>query len=68
VAKACYFRYDADPTYCGKPAHYQAYAAQPQSPIASSSEWVLDSGATNHVTHDLNNLPAFFNYDGNDSL
>jgi gag-polypeptide of LTR copia-type len=68
VAKACYFRYDADPTYRGKPAHYQAYVAQPQSSIASSSEWVLDSGATNHVTHDLNNLSAFFNYDGNDSL
>lgn len=66
VAKACYFRYD--PSYRGKPAHYHAYVAQPQSSTASSSEWVLDCSTTKHVMNDLNNLFAFFNYEGNDSL
>ena len=75
VAKACYFRYEADPSYQGRPATPQAYAANPTpyqnhtpTSASTSTEWILDSGATNHVTTDLNNLSTFFNYDGNDML
>jgi hypothetical protein len=32
------------------------------------TEWILDSGATNHVTNDINNLSSFFHYDGQDTL
>lgn len=68
VAKACYFRYDPDPSYQGRPSTFQAYVANPASSASTSSEWILDSGATNHVRNDLNNLSSFFNYDGNDML
>jgi hypothetical protein len=37
----------------------------PQPP---PSEWVIDFGATNHVTNDINNLVNFFSYNGLDSL
>lgn len=66
MAKACYFRYEPDPSYRGKPTNHQAYAAQSQP--SSATNWILDSGATSHVTNDLNNLNAFFQYDGTNTL
>jgi hypothetical protein len=33
-----------------------------------SSDWVMDSDATHHITSDLNNLNFFYNYVGGDSL
>jgi hypothetical protein len=33
-----------------------------------SSNWIIDSGATNHVTSDINNLSSFFAYTGPDKL
>ncbi|KAJ1698432.1 hypothetical protein LUZ63_006944 [Rhynchospora breviuscula] len=69
-AKVCYFRYEPDPVWKPRPpqAARQAFATHLQPPTTSSSDWVLDSGATNHVTSDLNNLSAFFAYPGADNL
>ncbi|KAJ1700906.1 hypothetical protein LUZ63_000685 [Rhynchospora breviuscula] len=50
-----------------RPPYYQAYVAQPAS-IPHASDWVLDSGATHHVTNDINNLSAFYAYSGQDNL
>jgi Reverse transcriptase (RNA-dependent DNA polymerase)/GAG-pre-integrase domain len=33
-----------------------------------SSNWIIDSGATNHVTNEINNLSSFFAYKGPDNL
>jgi gag-polypeptide of LTR copia-type len=71
VARFCWHRYDPDPAY---PHHIpsastpQAYIAQPSHVLGSTSEWILDSGATNHATNDINNLSSFYNYDGGDVL
>jgi Reverse transcriptase (RNA-dependent DNA polymerase)/gag-polypeptide of LTR copia-type/GAG-pre-integrase domain len=45
----------------------QANSAQPDS-ISSGPDWYLDSGATHHVTNDINNLSSYMPYDGMDSL
>ncbi|KAJ3697958.1 hypothetical protein LUZ61_001663 [Rhynchospora tenuis] len=66
-AKLCYFRYEPDPTWKPNP-RFQAFAAQVPTNGSDTSSWVLDSGATNHVTSDLNNLSPFFNYNGADTL
>jgi gag-polypeptide of LTR copia-type len=66
VARFCWHRYDTDPEYKPRPT-FQAYSAQPTT-SQQSLDWVLDSGATNHVTSDLNNLSTFYNYDGTDTL
>lgn len=68
VARFCWYRFDSDPEYTPRPSNFQAYSAQPTETHSATSHWVLDSGATNHVTSDLNNLSTFFNYDGNDTL
>ncbi|KAJ3698209.1 hypothetical protein LUZ61_001914 [Rhynchospora tenuis] len=79
TAKNCWFRYNEDESWTPPSSNFapQAYVAsqvtdtsQPSAYTASpsSSEWILDTGATNHVTSDLNNLSSFFNYEGNDSL
>ncbi|KAJ4749591.1 polyprotein [Rhynchospora pubera] len=84
VAKQCRWRYQPDPSYqprpsqprppqprapspASRPPYYQAYVAQPAS-IPHASDWVLDSGATHHVTNDINNLSAFYAYNGHDNL
>ena len=43
-----------------------AYLATPESVIDPS--WYLDSGATNHITSDINNLSIRSNYKGTDKL
>ncbi|KAJ4816146.1 hypothetical protein LUZ62_028712 [Rhynchospora pubera] len=50
-----------------RPPYYQAYVAQPAS-VPQASDWVLDSGATHHVMNDINNLSAFYAYNGHDNL
>ncbi|KAJ4790150.1 polyprotein [Rhynchospora pubera] len=65
-AKLCYFRYEPDPNWKPNPK-FQAFAAQAPNATTDTSTWVLDSGANNHVTSDINNLSSF-NYTGLDSL
>jgi hypothetical protein len=44
----------------------------PDAPLTysppTSNEWIIDSGANNHVTNDNNNLSSFFAYNGPDKL
>ena len=35
---------------------------------ANNQNWVMDSGALNHVTNDLNNLSLYFEYRGPDEI
>lgn len=63
TAKVCRWRFAADSSN-----NYQAYVVQPNSSSPATSEWILDTGATHHVTSDLNNLSSFYNYTGTDSL
>ncbi|KAJ1685185.1 hypothetical protein LUZ63_016575 [Rhynchospora breviuscula] len=66
-AKLCYSRYFPDPEWKPNP-RFQAYNAQIQPQSISTSDWIIDSGATNHVTSDLNNLSSFYSYQGPDNL
>ncbi|KAJ1692595.1 hypothetical protein LUZ63_009293 [Rhynchospora breviuscula] len=45
----------------------QAFVAQSSSPQLPH-EWCVDSGATHHVTPDLNNLTAFLPFQGHETL
>ena len=45
--------FDPDPDYVPRPQSHQAYLTQPTTQSAPT-DWVLDSGATHHVTSDLN--------------
>ncbi|KAJ4793324.1 polyprotein [Rhynchospora pubera] len=81
IAKQCRWRYQPDPSYQPRAPNsqprppppqprapsYQAYVAQPTS-IPHAADWVLDLGATHHVTNDINNLSAFYAYNGHDHL
>ncbi|KAJ4793674.1 hypothetical protein LUZ62_044920 [Rhynchospora pubera] len=66
-AKQCRYRYTPDANYKPKSQSYQAYVAQPSNTI-NSADWILDSGASHHVTDDINNLSSFYNYTSSDSL
>jgi gag-polypeptide of LTR copia-type len=77
VAKMCYKRYHNDtdwkapPRYTTDPPRYNAYNAQVAETSLhepDSSNWIVDSGATHHVTNDLSNLSSFFSYKGSDKL
>ncbi|KAL8100569.1 hypothetical protein AgCh_032718 [Apium graveolens] len=50
-----------------KPTPPQAHTANVQIP-PSSSTWLLDSGASHHITTDLNNLALHTPYDGTEEL
>ncbi|KAL8146584.1 hypothetical protein AgCh_004348 [Apium graveolens] len=50
-----------------KPTPPQAHTATVQIP-PSSSTWLLDSGASHHITTDLNNLALHTPYDGTEEL
>lgn len=59
AAKECWYRYDDNPN--GAP---QVNIAQPSS-SSPSAEWFLDSGASTHITPDLNCLTDYHPYQGN---
>lgn len=65
TADRCYHRFDynyAPPP----PKNMQALYAQPI--VTPSEAWFLDSGATNHITYDLNNLSSHSAYTGTDQV
>lgn len=76
TAKICYYRFfeDQNAAAVQNPSTFHAYVAQPaeyQPPpefSEESTEWILDSGATNHVTSDITNLSSFYAYEGTDNL
>ncbi|XP_072146538.1 uncharacterized protein [Setaria viridis] len=57
-AKQCYFRYDEDEQYRGRPS--EAYGVD--------TNWYADSGATNHVTGELEKLTVRDCYSGHDQV
>jgi GAG-pre-integrase domain len=68
--KKCYKRYDKDPDW-RPPSQmnaYNSYVSSNSSHEPDASNWILDSGANNHVTNDLNSLNSFFSYKGADKL
>ncbi|KAJ4818128.1 hypothetical protein LUZ62_030694 [Rhynchospora pubera] len=72
-ARECYHRFQnrylPNQPPPNRPQHptYQAFVAQPSS-YTAPHEWCIDSGATHHVTPDLNNLSSFVAFDGQDTL
>ena len=46
----------------------QAHMMQAVNSNTSSNGWILDSGASHHVTNDLNNLSLHAPYDGSDEI
>jgi hypothetical protein len=67
TAKLCYRRYNSDPDWKPNP-RFHAYNTQALDSNYDSSNWIIDSGATNHVTNDINNLSSLFAYKGPDNL
>ena len=57
-AKQCYFRYEEDDQYRGRPS--AAYGID--------TNWYADSGATNHVTGELEKLSVRDRYNGSDQV
>lgn len=69
TAKNCYFWYNLDKVNSQSPSTHHAYVAQSTMKNEDhSSNWILDSGATNHVTSDINNISSFYAYEGIDHL
>jgi gag-polypeptide of LTR copia-type len=66
-ARLCYRRYDKDQAWKPQPK-YKAYTTQTLPSNQDPTEWVIDSGANNHVTSDINNLSSFYVYQGPDKL
>ncbi|KAJ3704768.1 hypothetical protein LUZ61_008473 [Rhynchospora tenuis] len=72
TAVNCYHRFDI--RYVGStststtppPTNHQAMIAEPTS--TPTATWFLDSGATTHVTSDINNLSSAQPYNGADSV
>jgi gag-polypeptide of LTR copia-type len=60
-AKFCYRRYDIYAEWKPNP-RFKAYNDHPTSSTPTSNEWIIDSGARNYITSDINNLSSFFAY------
>ncbi|CAH9134591.1 unnamed protein product [Cuscuta epithymum] len=58
-AKTCYIRNSAHPT---------ANLVSGGGDISPNNNWLLDTGATHHITSDLNNLHVHSDYNGDDSV
>lgn len=65
TALACYNRFNHSYTP-EKPAKLSALIASPNTP--SDPSWYVDSGATNHLTADLNNLSMHSEFNGDDQI
>lgn len=63
VAAKCYHRFDQ--TFQGT-QNNNAYSASPDS--VGNSEWLIDSGATNHITADQSNVSQKNEYHGGERL
>ena len=57
-AKQCYFRYEEDDQYRGRPT--EAYGVD--------TNWYADSGATNHVTGELEKMTVHDKYSGKEKV
>ncbi|KAJ4746261.1 Gag/pol [Rhynchospora pubera] len=76
TARACWWRCDMRYTDDVAPAQQmqppppppQAHVAQTGPSSSASTDWYVDSGATHHITSDINNLSSFVQYDGLDKL
>lgn len=66
TALTCWYHFDHSYT-TSPPSTFEAYVTTSTLP-APSTEWFLDSGATHHVTGDLNNLSSFAFYNSKDQL
>ncbi|KAJ4755031.1 hypothetical protein LUZ62_089436 [Rhynchospora pubera] len=77
LARACWWRCDmrytddvppssAPPPPSVNPQAHVAHTAAVSN--SNATEWYIDSGATHHVTSDLNNLSSFVPYEGLDRL
>lgn len=64
----CYYR--LDPRY--QPSSSRGLSSQALMATSSTSvptqQWFFDSGATHHITSDLNSLSTYDNYNGQDSI
>ncbi|KAH0638936.1 hypothetical protein KY285_035522 [Solanum tuberosum] len=54
--------------YCDKPGHVLSTSANFVSSSTGSADWLVDSGASHHVTSDLQNLSLNTDYDGDDVM
>ncbi|KAJ1698573.1 hypothetical protein LUZ63_007085 [Rhynchospora breviuscula] len=69
TAAECYHRFDI--RYTATPApqqQHQALVAEPSTTANHTTSWYLDSGATTHVTPDINNLSHTQPYQGTDTV
>ncbi|KAJ3701119.1 hypothetical protein LUZ61_004824 [Rhynchospora tenuis] len=68
-ALECYHRFDIRYTVTSNPSPQpppQAMLAEPAPTTASN--WYIDSGATSHITSDINNLSSYHPYEGPEAV
>jgi hypothetical protein len=65
TAKVCYklHGYPSKPRPAGPAAHHARY-----SPHPTAADWIVDSGATHHITNDLDQLHLTTPYNGSDQI
>lgn len=68
TAIACYYRFDRNFTAEDQSNHTNASAYFTAPETTGDLEWYTDSGATNHITNNLNNLSLKDDYLGCDKL
>ena len=56
--------YSNNPNFTPRPSYSTPSAHYATHPTPSTFEWLLDSGASHHVTADLNNPSLYSPYDG----